>query len=121
MKTLPKPMTDMEMTDEEMIDESPCPIMATKPTGPRYPWGLRITLTEKELEKLDLDHSSACVGGMVHGHFMARVTSVSQDDRPDGMSCRIELQIEDLAIESEDAENDAEDDPPPRKRSRLYE
>jgi hypothetical protein len=95
-------MQSMELTDDEKLDAvMPIPM----PEKPEFPYGLRICLTEKELEKLKLDGEDAEVGGMFHLHGLARVTSVSMTDTPEGKCCRIEAQIEDLAIESEDAEN----------------
>lgn len=95
-------MQSMELDDESKLD-AVMPIPCEKPD---FPWGLRISLCEKEFEKLDLDPSAAVIGGMVHGHFMARITSVSANDGESGATCRVEMQIEDLAIESEDEEND---------------
>lgn len=102
------PMVDMEMDDEDQVDQVlPIP-MADKP---KYPYGLSICLTSKELEKLDLDPSDAFVGGTIHLHAMARITSVSMSDREanewskGGPEHRIEFQIESMAIESEDEEN----------------
>lgn len=115
-------MIDMELSDEEKHDLT-VP-MEGKPSVPEYPWGLRICLTEKELQKLGLDIAEAFVGGMVHGHFMARVTSVSANETTDGEQSRIEMQIEDLCIESEDEENkEADEDAPDKKSGRrsLYE
>ena len=101
-----KMMHSMELTDDEKID-SLAPI--AMPSKPDFPYGLRISLTEAELEKLNLDESEAQVGAMFHGHFMARVTSVSRNEGEDGKTCcRIEAQIEDLGVESEDEENEGE-------------
>lgn len=96
-------MKSMEMDDEDKIDF--CAPIAM-PCKPDFPYGLRITLTEKEFEKLNLDPTCAVYGGMVHGHFMARITSVGGEDTSNGSTCRVELQIEDLAIECEDEENE---------------
>lgn len=97
-------MADMEMDDEDQLDAM---LPIAMPERARYPYGLRICLTEKEFEKLGLDPRDAVVGGICHGHFLARVTSVSANETEGGDNCcRIELQIEDLAIESEDEEND---------------
>ena len=96
-----RPLTSMEYDDEDSLDAC-CPM--PMPMRPEYPFGLRITLTDKELEKLKIDHADAFVGGTFHGHFMARVTSVSADENSGGKTCRMEAQIEDLAIESEDEE-----------------
>ena len=96
-------MQSMELDDEDKLDAvTPLP-MADKPD---FPYGLKICITEKELRKLKLDASDAVVGGTCHGHFMARITCFSAEQR-DGDDCyRIEMQIEELAIESEDAENE---------------
>lgn len=95
-------MKSMELDDEDKIDF--CAPIAM-PCKPDFPYGLRITLTEKEFEKLNLDPTCAEVGGMIHGHFMGRITSVSADESKSGNTCRVEIQIEDLAIECEDDEN----------------
>lgn len=96
-------MTDMELDDEDQLDAI-CPM--PMPDRPRYPYGLKIYLTEKEFEKLGLDPRDAVVGGICHGHFLARVTDVHANETESGQSCRVELQIEDLSIESEDEENE---------------
>lgn len=109
-------MKSMELDDEEKIDAVMPMVMPDKPD---YPYGLRICLTDKEMEKLGVDSAEACVGGVVHGHFLARVTSVSSNQVDGGGdNTRVELQITDMAIEGEDAENAAAD----RKRplSALY-
>jgi hypothetical protein len=63
------------------------------------------------MEKLRIDPSCAFVGGMCHLHAMARVTAVSQHQSEDmsgdaNEHWRLELQIEDMCIESEDEENE---------------
>lgn len=94
-------MHSMELDDEEKHDFSaPLPV-----DEPEFPYGLRITLTGNELGKLDLDHRDAFVGGIIHGHFLGRITCVSCA----GDNSRVEVQIENLAIESEDAEDEDED------------
>ena len=95
-------MTSMELDDEEKLDAAmPIPMQ----DKPEFPYGLRICLTEAEFKKLDLDPAAAKVGGIFHGHFLARITSVSASDNENGACCRVEAQIEDLEIESEDEEN----------------
>lgn len=96
-------MKSMELDDEDKLDAlMPLPM----PEKPDYPYGLKICLTEKELKKLEIDHSDAFVGATFHGHFMARVTSVSTEKRDGVECCRIEAQLEEIAVESEDAENE---------------
>lgn len=94
-------MKSMELDDDDKIDSYPI-----ESVRPDFPYGLRICLSEKEFHKLGLDADVAVVGGICHGHFMARITSVSAEDRGDMKSCRVEMQIEDLEIESEDEENE---------------
>lgn len=96
-------MRSMEMDDDEKLD-TVMPIPMTD--KPEFPYGLRICLTEKEFAKLDLDPSAAEVGGIFHLHGLARVTCVTENDGPEGKTCRVEAQIEDLSIESEDEENE---------------
>lgn len=92
-------MHDMELDDEDKMDQ----VLPIAMDRPDYPCELRISLTPRVLKKLGLDTEEAVKGGMVHGFFMARVTNVSNPGHDD---CCIELQIEDLGIESEDEENE---------------
>lgn len=98
---------DMELSDDEALEmASPCAVMPDKKLLPQYPWGLRISLTQDELAKLKIDPATCNIDGMMHLHAIARVTSVSCDKRQDGTeNHRVELQIEQLAVESEDEEN----------------
>jgi hypothetical protein len=95
-------MKSMELDDDDKMDMSLPAVHHT----PDFPYGLKISLTEKEFEKLDLDHKEAEVGGTVHGHFMGRITSASHEQRDGEDCCRVEIQIEDLEIECEDEENE---------------
>lgn len=99
----PLSMTSMELDDEDILD-MPMPV-AFGEDKPKYPYGLKLCLTHAEFRKLGLDYKDAFVGGTLHGHFMGRVTSVSCNETDSGECCRIEVQVEDLAIESEDEEN----------------
>ena len=97
-------MKSMELSDEDKLDASmPIP-MDDKPD---FPYGLRICLTHEEMAKLDIDPADAFVGGTFHLFAMARVTSISMSDGEYGPCCRLEAQIEEMAVESEDAENGA--------------
>jgi hypothetical protein len=100
-------MIDMARDQEEIKEDMPKAIEA--PSAPVYPYGLCISLTEEELEKLGLDGELPKVGMMIHFVAMAKVTSVSQNERveADGTKencCRVELQITHLATENEDEE-----------------
>ncbi len=100
-------LKSMELDDEDKQDTvTPYPM----PDKPDFPYGLRISLTDKEFEKLGIDEQSAEVGGTVHLHAMARITSVNHTQNDGGdKCCRVELQIESLAIDSfEDEEDEPE-------------
>ena len=73
---------------------------------PKYPYGLMISLNDETLQKLGLD-GECDVGDILHGHFLAEVTSVSKNKSQDGESnSRVELQIIMMtAMEDEDSEN----------------
>lgn len=102
---MPFVMHDMELSDDDKLD-AVMPI--AMPDKPDYPCGLRITLCDPELEKLGVDESEAVIDGMIHGHFLGRITSVSREAGPDSKRTRVEIQIESLALESEDEENEDE-------------
>lgn len=107
-------MQSMELDDDDKLDAC-TPMPCEKPD---FPYGLRISLTEKELSKMGLDPAEATTGGLVHGHFMGRITSVSTEQRDGEDRCRVEIQIEDLAIESEDLENAAAENDATAKTTR---
>jgi hypothetical protein len=96
-----------DMKNEEEEDEENH--LRLKPIQSEYPHGLSISLTEKELEKLDLCDEVE-VGDFLHGAFMAKVTSVSSHSHEGGKGMRIELQIVAMAIEDESSEIKDEDD-----------
>jgi len=95
-------MVDLELDDEDKLDANmPIP-MAEKP---KFPYGLRICLTHKELEKLGLD-ADCDIGDVIDLRAFATVTSVSNGEGEfEGKYCRVELQIEKLAVENEMTED----------------
>ncbi len=110
-------MKSLELDDEEKLD-AVMPI--AMPSKPDYPYGCRICLTEKEFEKLGLDPAEACIDGVIHLHALGRVTSVSKTEGPEGECCRVEIQLTDMAVESEDEENDEAEVKPKREKKSLY-
>jgi len=99
-------MVDMARDPEEIKEDMPQAV----PSAPLYPYGLCISMDEDTLEKLRLDGELPQVGMMIHLAGMAKVTSVSQNEREmsDGSKkncCRVELQITHLATENEDEED----------------
>lgn len=111
-------MKSLELDDEDKLDAiMPIPM----PTKPDYPYGCRICLTEKEFEKLGLDSAEACIDGTIHLHAMGKITSVSKTEGADGECCRVEIQLTDMAIESEDDENEEQESGEDKsKRRSLY-
>ncbi len=91
-------MVDLEFDDEDSLEAAmPIP-MAERPA---YPYGLRISLTDKELKKLSLD-ADCDVGDVIDLRAFAVVTSVSRNKTEGGEECcRVELQIQKLAVENE--------------------
>lgn len=91
------PLVSMEHDDEAKLD-APMPYpMADKPD---YPYGLRICLCDEQIEKLKLE-TDCDVGDTIEMRIVSRVTSVTKTDGPDGPCCRVELQIEQIAVEEE--------------------
>lgn len=122
---------DLELDDEQKLDYAlPCPTAGEKPMVPQYPYGLRITLNQADLNKLECDPSCLQAGGVIHGHFLAKITDVSLNDRVNAATGeksedhRVELQITHLCVESEDEENEEADgamhSARPKERKSLY-
>jgi hypothetical protein len=91
-------MISLELDDEDKMDfcsPIPCP-------RPDYPYGARICFSEKELKKLNLDVPE--VGDMIDMRAMGTVTSVSIDKTDGEDRCRVEIQLERVALESADKE-----------------
>lgn len=106
-------MVDMAKTPDDVKKELKDYPQAT-PSSPEisvpvYPYGLCLSLTEDELDKLGIDPSGCHSGDMIHLCAMAKVTSFNEreEERTDGtrkQTCRIELQITHLATDNEDDE-----------------
>jgi hypothetical protein len=103
-----KHMVDMTRTDEEKTMER-FGDMAPSIDVPDVPYGLCICLTERELDKLDLDDDCE-VGDFIHVFAMAKVTSVSKSDTGNGPKCRIELAIVSMELEDEALEREPDDE-----------
>lgn len=93
-------MVSMERSDEEMFDAS---MPVAMPEQPKFPPGLRICLTQDELAKLGLKPDCQ-VGDVIDMRIFACVTSVSCNQTDTGEQSRVELQIEDIALENESTE-----------------
>lgn len=113
MEKLPH-FIDMAMSPKEQKE------MYASPAGPDadapiYPYGLCISLTQEELDKLDMD-DDVNVGDFFHGRFMAEVRSVSENQTTSGASKCVSLQI--VAMSAEDQEDEGEEAEEPYKPGR---
>lgn len=99
-------LVSMQLTAAER-EEAMGGSIAGKPQGPRYPWGLSVTLDNDTLDKLGL--TLPTVGKTLTLIARVAVTSVSSTtESPDGGPNRsVSLQITDLCVEDEDAAADA--------------
>jgi hypothetical protein len=92
-------MKDMSLPkrkSEEVIAE-PSP---EKYEGPRYPWGLCMSLSQDEIKKLGIDFESIDVGSAVQIAGVANVTSKSSNESDKGEPTqRIELQVTHLSVD----------------------
>lgn len=87
-------MVSLELSDEDKLDQMHPAISAT----PDYPYGTRISLTHRELDKFGLEGGDFKVGEIVLIKAMARVTSVSSDSTDMGPCDRVEFQLEEMAL-----------------------
>lgn len=78
-------------------------IARKEPDQPVYPWGLCLTLSDEELEKLDLD-ADCDVGDEITFVIRCEVTSVSQNKSTEGPKSRLELQV--VAMKPADVPSD---------------
>lgn len=93
-------MVDMEQHDEDVVRDFP--EVSTRPRGPSYPYGLRISLCDADLDKIGLDMPD--VGDTIDLRAFGVVTSVSANDGEFGSSRRVEIQLQKIAVENEDEE-----------------
>ena len=101
-------MVDLELSDEDKIDLS-MPFIGGMHDQPDYPYGLKISLTERELEKMGLK-PDCDIGDVLDLRAFATVTSVSTEKRDGKETARVELQIERLALENESDESTEPDE-----------
>lgn len=98
-------LVDLELDDEDKIDTMCAPACMDLPD---YPWGTKITLTHRELEKLNLDIGDCAIGDLVDMRCFGVVTSISSNRGPMGPEDRVEIQIQKMAVENEETEDEDE-------------
>ena len=78
-------MVDLAYTDSELSERSPkVSDMPTDYKGPKYPWGLNLSLESDSLKKLGKSVSDFKVGTRVPITIMAEVSNVSMSENSDG-------------------------------------
>lgn len=100
-------LVSTELSDEKKLDMS-MPTILGKDV-PEFPYGMRISMDEELLERLDLE-ADCEVGDYLDLRCFAVVTSVSKNKTNSGMKCCVELQIEKVAIEPEFEHEDPDAD-----------
>ncbi len=89
-------LCDMKRAGNKDVEKDSMPTTAVAET-PEYPWGLRLTLEQEQLDKLDV--SKLRVGDEVNLSAVARVRGArASDERPDRICC-IDLQITQLGLD----------------------
>ena len=94
-------LVSMELSDDDKMDMA-FPSVADQPD---FPWGLRISLTTDELQKLGIDVKEASVGDYFQIRALCCVSSISSSDTAKGPCDRLEAQIE--AMNVPDMEDDS--------------
>ena len=107
-----QPFTDMAQTEDDKVDTGLAGHLLGE-DGPKYPYGLKINLTEKEIEKLGVDTSDWKPGDVFQLHALAKVVGTHESEREGGNKCcNVEMQITHLAADSEDEGEDEEEHEP---------
>ena len=92
-------LVSMELSEEDKMTDMPMPM--PMPNKPDYPWGLRISLTERELGKLGLLDAECKEGDLIDMRCFARITRVTTDVGEGQSHCKVEAQITEIAMENE--------------------
>lgn len=91
-------MVSLAKRPEERMGADTPPLLS----GPDYPYGLCLTLTDSELEKLDLSDEGVEIGDLLDMKIMIEVKGVHKD----ASGCRIEAQIIAGSVENESTEDE---------------
>lgn len=99
-------MKSMELSADEAKEYGGCCIEGSDDDGPKYPWGLEISLNDGSLKKLDMKKMPE-IGSKVVIQAVATVTSLSQRQERDGDSnSSVSLQITDMELASAKSNDD---------------
>lgn len=95
MKGMPK-LADMKMSKAQKTEMN-SPVAASD--SPSYPYGLTLRLDSASLDKLGMSKLPK-VGAKVMVHAMGVVTSVSQHESKNNDSRNVEIQLQEMGVES---------------------
>ena len=90
-------MVDLEYDDEDIAD---MPMPFDLKVKKRYPWNTKFSLTDKELRKMDVDVADYDKDDLIDMRCFGKIVGKSEDEN----GCRLEIQIERIAVENEDRE-----------------
>ena len=98
---------DMEMDDEDQLSAIPLVTNTGKPLAPQYPYGLKICLCEKEIEKLGIADSLD-----LDDVFVFKARAIVKAATRDGMDDvkRVELQIVSMKSVMIEPDDDGDED-----------
>jgi hypothetical protein len=113
-------MVSMARSKEELADaRANMPVLSMNPES--HPYGLRIILTDAELDKLGM--SQECeTGDSIHLCCHAVVRSVTRTDDEGGKTCCVTLQIEDMdaGMNPDEDDDDGDEDDEGVRRTTRY-
>ncbi len=90
-------LTDMKLSPEE-AKEMDCCVSGDSDGGPKYPWGLSISLDDATLEKLGIT-TLPQVGQQMRLMAIVEVCSTSQHANQEGTDKCVSLQITQMGLE----------------------
>lgn len=92
-------LIDMKLSPDEAKEMDSC-IGASADGGPKYPWGLSVSLDDETLEKLGIT-SLPTVGQKMRLMAIVEVCSTSQHANQEGTDKCVSLQITQMALEGD--------------------
>lgn len=93
-------LIDMQLTPEEAKEATACCSDGGEKEGPKYPWGLSISLGDEVLEKLGIS-TLPQVGQRMKLVAVVEVCSTSQYNNQDGTDKGVSLQITQMGLEGD--------------------
>lgn len=95
---------DLALSQEEIEEQHT--INTPLADVPKYPWGLSISMDEKTLAKLNVDHGDWEVGDIFPVDILLKVTGKNASESQDGERCCINMQI--IGMKGEEAESEVD-------------